>query len=276
MIATPHTTKTDIPTEMPKTGTPTEAPRTGFATEAPKTGIPTGRGNDTVVRPISVLVADDHPAVRAGVRLLIEDQPDMVAVGEAASPEGALAKLDLRPDVLVLDYHFGGQQNGLSLTRLLADSKRRPSVLIYSAFADEALAVAAIVAGADGLLSKRSLGDELCDVIRLLAAGRRNFPAISRPVADAMSSRLSEPDQMIFGMLLHGLAPEQISEALKLDAAELESHRSAMLRALAPKIRDTAPSSTAPLDYEPLRARLIAGHSGARAERRSGSAFRRR
>lgn len=247
MIATPHASKA------------------GISTEAPETGIPAKHGSDTVARPVAVLVADDHPAVRAGVRLLIEDQPDMVAVGEAASTEEALVKLDVNPDVLVLDYHFGGQQSGLSLTRMLASSRRRPSVLIYSAFADEALAVAAVVAGADGLLSKRSLGDELCDVIRLLARGRRNFPAISRPVADAISSRLREPDQIIFGMLLHGIAPEQITETLRLSAEELETRRSAILRVLAPNIREpTATSSMAPLDYEPLRAHWAARRGGFR------------
>lgn len=228
------------------------------APHSPKAATPPEWRSDAVARPISVLVADDHPAIRAGVRLLIEDQPDMVAVGEAASTEEVLAKLEAQPDVLVLDYHFGGRRDGLSVLRLLTNARRRPSVLIYSAFADEALAVAAIVAGADGLLSKRSLGDELCDVIRLLAAGRRNFPVISRGVADAMSSRLREPDQMIFGMLLHGVDPEQIMDALKLSAVELEQHRSAMLAALAPNVRESAPASAAPLDYEPLRARLIA------------------
>jgi len=214
-------------------------------------------------RPTGVLVVDDHPAVRLGVRRLIEDQPDMVVVGEAASAEEALGRLDPLPDVVVADYHLGGARNGLWLTRRLCGLRRAPSVLIYSAFADEALAVAAIVAGADGLLGKRSLGGELCNVIRRLAHGRRSLPAITRSISQAMGSRLGPRDEAVFGLLLHGVDPEEILERLGMKAGELAASRARILRAVAPRIGDpdVLPGEHMPLDYEPIRADLSAGYA---------------
>jgi DNA-binding NarL/FixJ family response regulator len=162
--------------------------------------------------------------------------------------------------VLVLDYHLDGAHNGLWLAGCLATLRRAPSVLIYSAFADEALAVAAIVAGADGLLGKRALGGELCSVIRRLASGRRSLPSITRAVARAMGSRLVPHDEAILGMLLHGVEPEQIMERLAISASELACSRRRMLLTLAPRIARPGPlaGELAPLDYEPIRSELSA------------------
>jgi DNA-binding NarL/FixJ family response regulator len=212
-------------------------------------------------RPIHVLVVDDHPVVRAGVQRLIEDQPDMCVVADAASAEEALAGLDLIPDVLVVDYHLGGAHNGLWLTRRLGGLRRPPSVLVYSAFADQALAAAAIVAGADGLLSKRALGQELCDVIRRLAHGRRSLPTIPRALSQAMGSGLGPRDAAVFGMLMHGDDPEEVMDRLAVHAGELASSRERILRAVAPKLGtlDELPGEQhMPLDYEPIRAELNA------------------
>jgi DNA-binding NarL/FixJ family response regulator len=209
-------------------------------------------------RPIAVLVVDDHPAVRIGVRRLIEDHRDMAVVGVAASADEALRKLARMPDVVVLDYQLGSARTGLWLTQRLAATRRPPSVLIYSAFADEALAVAAIVAGADGLLSKGALGEELCDQIRRLARGGRRLPSITRGVGLAMESRLEAVDRPIFGMLLNGDHPRVIARRLSISDEELAERRARMLLALTPKPPHAGvlPGTRAPLDYEPLRARL--------------------
>jgi DNA-binding NarL/FixJ family response regulator len=209
-------------------------------------------------RAIAVLVVDDHPAVRAGVSRLIEDHRDMVVVGEAASADEAFRKLVRMPDVVVLDYQLGSARTGLWLTQRVAASRRPPSVLIYSAFADEALAVAAIVAGADGLLSKGALGEELCDEVRRLARGGRALPSITRGVSLAMESRLEARDRPILGMLLNGDHPRTIAERLSLSDRELGARRARMLLALAPTTAQPGvlPGTRAPLDYEPLRARL--------------------
>jgi DNA-binding NarL/FixJ family response regulator len=200
--------------------------------------------------PIRVLLADDHPAVRLGVRKLIDDQPDMIVVAEARSADEALGYLEEGDDVAVLDYHLGAGRDGLWATRRLKRRHGAPSVLIYSAFADSALGVAALVAGADGLLAKGSLGDELCNAIRRLAGGRQNLPAIPLSVAHAMRSQLRPSDQAIFGMLMAGVPPEGIVDRLSISRDELDDRRGIMLVALAPADPRVQGNAHAPVDYE--------------------------
>lgn len=202
--------------------------------------------------PIRVLLVDDHPAVRAGARALLDDQPDMRVVAEARGAEEALGTLEFPIDVAVVDYHMGDGPDGLWLTAQLKRLQPAPRVLIYSAFADGALAVTALLAGADGLLGKQELGDELCQAVRRLDRGLQNLPAITPSVAQAMRSRLEPRDQAIFGMLLHGVAPEEIAERLGMAPEALHERRAVMLSSLTPA---RAPSglpkgARAPLDYE--------------------------
>jgi DNA-binding NarL/FixJ family response regulator len=118
------------------------------------------------------------------------------------------------------------------------------------------------VAGADGLLSKGSLGDHLCIAIRNVAAGRPQPqpPAINASVAHAMRSRLETADQSIFGMLLHGIDPAHIAEQFAITPDELDARRSIMLRSLAPAtvLSGLPAGAHAPLDYE--RPRLRRNH----------------
>lgn len=201
---------------------------------------------------IRVLIADDHPAVLGGIRRLLDEQPDMRIVTEATNAIGPVSGT-ASPQVAVIDYHLG-DHNGLWVTRRLRQLIPQPRVLIYSAFAEDALALAVIVAGADGLLSKTSVGEELCVAIRRLAAGHRYLPSISAAVTRAMSARLSSHQQSIFGMLVHGISPELITARLAISAQQLETQRTAILAVLAPAAtRARQPTATRPLDYERAR-----------------------
>ncbi len=201
---------------------------------------------------IRVLLVDDHPAVRLGARKLIEDQPDMRVVAEARGAGEALDRLHDHIDVAIVDYHLGEGRDGLWLTTQLKRRDPATRVLVYSAFADGALAVAAMIAGADGLLGKHELGQELCRAIRRLGADRHRLPAITQSVAQAMRSRQEPRDQAIFGMLLHGIAPDTIAERLAITDDELHARRSVMLASLKPARTPSAMPGGArsPLDYE--------------------------
>ena len=202
---------------------------------------------------IRVLIADDHAAVRAGVRRLVGEQPDMQIVTEAASAISAVTATGALPQVAIIDYHLG-DRNGLWVTRRLRQLDPPPRVLIYSAFTDDALALAAVVAGADGLLSKSAMGEELCVAIRRLAAGQRYLPSISPAVTRAMSARLGSGQQPLFGMLVHGVSPQLISSRLQITARDLEIERAAILAVLAPAAtRARQATGTRPLDYERAR-----------------------
>lgn len=200
---------------------------------------------------ISVLVVDDHPAVRLGLRALINDQPDMELAGQARSADEALRVFRPGVDVAIVDYHLGNVRDGLWLTGRLKRLPKAPRVLIYSAFADHALAAQAIIAGADGLLGKHELGQELCRAIRRLANGQHRLPAISSPVAHVMRSRLQPQDQAIFAMLLHGIEPEEIARRLGVTDVELQRKRSLILSTFRPDRPSSAvPPARAALDYQ--------------------------
>lgn len=206
----------------------------------------------TGVTQIRVLLVDDHPAVRAGARMLIDDQPDMRVVALASSVDEALDKLDSPVDVAIIDYHLGHGRDGLWLAADLKRLQPASRVLIYSAFADGVLAVSALIAGADGLLGKHELGQELCRAVRRLARGHHHLPAITPSVANVMRSRLEPRDQAIFGMLLHSIDPNVIAERLGITDEELQSRRAIILRTLKPfRPPSGLPhGSRAPLDYE--------------------------
>ena len=205
---------------------------------------------------INVLLVDDHPAVRFGVRGLIADEPDMVLIAEHASASADTSEVAAWADVAVVDYHLG-DRDGLWLTRRIKQRPAAPPVLIYSAFADEQLGVVAIVAGADGLLPKSALAEELSVAIRRLCHGRQYFPAIPQPVAAALCARLQPVDQAICSMLIHGVPAAEIGARLGLGLPELAARRVVILDAVAPhparaRVLDAA---RAPLDYDRPRRR---------------------
>jgi DNA-binding NarL/FixJ family response regulator len=191
---------------------------------------------------IRVLVVDDHAAVRVGLGGLLEDRTDLEVVATAASAREALADATrVAPEVAVVDYHLD-DGDGLSLCRALKRLPRPPRVLVYSAYADGLLTAAAVVAGADAVISKGSLGEEVVRTIRVLSHGRRAIPPIPRAVQRSLRARLEPSDQAILGMLLQGIAPSEIADVLGISPSRLESRRAAMLSAL-----------TALDDAEPLR-----------------------
>jgi DNA-binding NarL/FixJ family response regulator len=198
--------------------------------------------------------------VRYGVGRLITDQPDMSRIEEVSSASEATGELARWVDVAVIDYHLG-DRDGLWLAQEIKQRPSPPGVLIYSAFADVELTVAAIVAGADGLLSKAALAEELPIAIRRLARGHQHFPAVPRLIATLLRSRLEPRNQAIFSMLVHGVAPAEICTRLRLAASELRSRRREIVQAIAPRPkRSTVPA--APLDYERTRRRRRYRNSG--------------
>jgi DNA-binding NarL/FixJ family response regulator len=180
----------------------------------------------------------------------------MRVVAEASSADEGLGRLEGPVDLAIVDYHLGQGRDGLWLTAELKRQQPALPVLLYSAFADSALAVTALIAGADGLLGKHEIGDELCRVIRRLARGHHHLPAVTASVAHVLRSRMKQRDQAIFGMLLHGVAPATIAERLGISPEELHTRRTLMLRAFKPvRASGGLPAGArAPLDYQrPLR-----------------------
>ncbi len=192
---------------------------------------------------VTVLVVDDHQAVRLGVQMLLDDEPGIEVVAAAASfSEGLAAARRVAPDVAVVDYHLPGR-DGLTLTRKLVTTTQPPRVLVFSAYADQRLELAALLAGADGVLGKNSLGLELCQQIEALARGRSPRPSVSTRVLAAASEEMEIEDRPILGMLAAGTTPDEIKRVLGLSREELEIRRSAMLQRLKAPPRLSGPGT---------------------------------
>jgi DNA-binding NarL/FixJ family response regulator len=179
-----------------------------------------------------LLIVDDHAAVRSGLQELLADEADFEVVAAVATAEAAMSVAEKEPvDVAVVDYQLGGR-NGLWVSRKLKRLPRPPAVVIYSAYTDGVLAAAAVVAEADGIVSKGGLGSELTAAIRAVAGGRPVLPPVPPWLGEALRRRLDHEEQAIFGMLLAGIGPGEIAQTLDLSAAGLESRLWGMLRRL--------------------------------------------
>ena len=188
--------------------------------------------NGEVVNPIRCIVVDDHPAVRLGLAELLAAEPDFRMLDSFQTAEAAFAFAQRTSiDAAVVDYQLGGR-SGLWCSRKLKSLADPPAVLIYSAFSDHLLAAASVAARADGLVSKASLGSELCDQIRRAAHGDSRLPLVPPAVADSLRYRLDPTEQAIYGMMSARIADPEIAATLGLTAEELEARSWAMLRKL--------------------------------------------
>ena len=191
----------------------------------------------TAVETFQLLVIEDHPAVSAGVERLLEDQPDLEVAGVAVGcGEGVSLAEKLRPDVAIVDQHLP-DGNGLGLTQELIDRRLVRSVVIYTAFADDVVGLAAVVAGAFSVVSKGQLGGELVDAVKAAARGGSVRPRVTIDGLVEAAGRVDPDDIPILGMLVHGTSPAEIGEVLGVHERELAGRRKRMLRALLGELR---------------------------------------
>jgi DNA-binding NarL/FixJ family response regulator len=190
---------------------------------------------------MDLVLVDDHPAVRAGLRGLLEDEPDLRVVATAATArEGYEAIADLKPAVALLDHHLP-DDDGLSLCLRTRALSTPPRVAVYSAFADNAMAVRAAIAGADAVIPKATAPRALLAVLRAIGAGRARPGLDARALREA-GARLETDDLPILGMLAHGVGEDEIAGTLGLEPEWLRARRWAMLTRLAENRRAAVPA----------------------------------
>ena len=167
---------------------------------------------------IRLLIVDDHPAMRAGLTAVLRAEPGIV-LGTASSEEDLGPALTrTKPDVILLDYHLPGA-DGLKLCRRLKREVPAPGVLLYSAYADSAMVVPAILAGADGLLNKSAPAPELFDALRAVARGDRVLPPVPRELLESAGQRVDPEDLPILAMVVDGTPVAEVAEALRVPPA---------------------------------------------------------
>jgi DNA-binding NarL/FixJ family response regulator len=181
---------------------------------------------------IRILLVDDHPAVRAGLLAVLRAEPGLVPLGAAGSVADLWPRLNAtRPDVVVLDFHLPGV-DGLDLCRQLKRTMPPPAVLLYSAFADASLGLAARLAGVDAVVHKGAPADELFDAIRRVARGETVLPPVPRELLEAAADRLDAEDLPVLDLAVDGTPPGEIAQILGLAPGELAARLDRMVARL--------------------------------------------
>jgi DNA-binding NarL/FixJ family response regulator len=192
---------------------------------------------------IRVLSIDDHPALQAGLQTVLRVEPGFVAVGSAADEFELWPMLErTRPDVVLVDYHLP-RSDGLLITRRIKQSLPAPHVILYSAYADTALALAATVAGADGLVHKGAPANELFDVIRRVARGECTLPEISLEARAEAARALRPEERPILAMAVDGTPDHEIRKALRLERREFDALVRSMLGRLRVEVPGEGPAA---------------------------------
>jgi len=179
--------------------------------------------------PIRVLIADDHPVVRDGLRAMLATQPDMELVGEAATGTEAVARARaLRPDVVLMDLQMP-QLDGPAAIANLRDTEPGVRVLVLTTFGSDADIMRAIDAGATGYLLKDAPREQLFSAIRSAARGES---ALSPSVASRVLGRMRAPAEEalspreleILQAVARGLSNRDIGRELHVSQATVKTH----------------------------------------------------
>ena len=195
--------------------------------------------------PIRILLADDHIVVRDGLRALLERQPDMTVVAEAADGRDSVRLAEEQsPDVVVMDITMPNM-NGIEATRRILAANPRTAVVILSMHQDESYVLRSLKAGAKGYLLKDSLRSDIVDAIRAVSQGRSFLTRkISRMLqedyvrqmerrgAEDSYDLLTDREREILQLVAEGKANKEVAGLLNISLTTVETHRAHILQKL--------------------------------------------
>ncbi|OLT40141.1 DNA-binding response regulator [Serinicoccus sp. CNJ-927] len=178
---------------------------------------------------IRIVLADDHPVVRTGLRAMLSGDPGLDVIGEAATPDGVVALAsDLVPDVVLMDLQFGTDQTGADATRRIRALNHPPAVLVLTNYDTDSDILGAVEAGASGYLLKDAPLEELIAAIRAAAAGETALaPAIAGRLLARMRSpqpNLSARETEVLRLVADGATNNDIAARLHISDATVKSH----------------------------------------------------
>jgi DNA-binding NarL/FixJ family response regulator len=184
---------------------------------------------------IRVVVLDDHPAVLAGLRRLLEGSDGLSVTAAADTPEALFrALVSARADVAIVDYDLA-RGDGLAVCQRLKEHACAPGVVIYSAYAGPALALGARIAGADALVDKRAPVSRRLAALSDVASGRSTLPDVPPEVHQDLVARLDPTDLPVVAMLLAGTSHRSIADTLGTEREEVGHRVRRVLARLAPR-----------------------------------------
>ncbi|GAA1568322.1 response regulator transcription factor [Streptomyces globosus] len=201
---------------------------------------------------VTILLVDDEPLVRAGLRAVLDAQPDIEVVGEAADGAAVIPLVrQLRPDVVAMDVRMP-LLDGIEATKAVLKSiDEPPKILVVTTFENDEYVYRALRAGADGFLLKRARPSEIVHAVRLVAEGETLlFPAAVRSLAaeygtSAARARLeraalTEREEEVLRRMARGMTNAEIAAEIFVGAETVKSHVSAVLAKLGARDRTQA------------------------------------
>ena len=185
--------------------------------------------------PIRVMLVDDHPIVRSGLTVMIDDEDDLRVVGEAGDARAAVhGVLELQPDVVVLDLSLGGE-SGLTVLKRLRESDFKGGVLVMSMHEEGLYAERAVRLGANGYIMKQEASEKVLLAIRQVHAGNVYLsPAMSMRLLNAVVrghgdgqpvERLTDRELEVFQLMGEGNSTREIAASLSVSVKTVETHR---------------------------------------------------
>jgi len=186
---------------------------------------------------IKIIIADDHPLFRRGLKHALEETSDIEVIGEASNGDSLLSMIKSdNLDMVLLDISMPGK-SGLDLLKQLKSEHSKLPILILSVYPEEQYAVRFIKAGASGYLTKESAAEKLAEAIRKIAAGGKyastaiieklafDFSDSNKPLHETLSDR----EYQVFGMISIGKSLTEIGVDLSLSVKTISTHRTRIL-----------------------------------------------
>jgi len=193
---------------------------------------------------LRILLADDHAIVRQGLKLLIDSQPEMTVIGEAADGDAVVTQAQaLEPDVVVMDISMPGP-SGLTATRMLKQRQPGLVVLVLTRHEERTYLQELLRAGASGYVLKQSPPPQLLQAIRVVGSGGIYLdPAITARVADglldgrqdgsrASAAVISERESEVLRLVAVGNSNKEIADRLNISVKTVEVHKANAMRKL--------------------------------------------
>ncbi len=181
--------------------------------------------------PIQILIADDHPIVRDGLNAVINDQPDMEVVAEAANGKDAVElALQYRPDVTLIDLRMP-QKNGVEAVTAIRAEWPQARIIILTTYDGDEDIYRALQAGAQAYLLKGMPRAELLDTIRAVHAGHKRLPPeVATKLAERISAaELTDRERQVLKLIVEGYSNKEIGERLSITEGTVKSHVNGVL-----------------------------------------------